>query len=364
MKGLIPIILCTLLICSCGENVQRQKLDSSYQMIEGLAQGTSYHITYNDTLNRNFQLQVDSIIKVIDLSMSTYIENSLISKCNTSLTNCELDEHMLCVFWKSYEVHYLTNGDFDPTVKPLIDFWGFGTSEITTQDAIDSSIVDSLLQYVGMDKIKLFDKETEEVIEYLSAREFGDAENYELIKDGQIQLDFNAIAQGYTVDVICEFLQNKEVENYLVEVGGEVRVKGKNGKGNPWKVGIDKPVEESRGGRPLQAVLTLDDKSIATSGNYRKYRIKDGVKYSHTISAKTGYPVTHKILSATVVTDDCMTADAFATAFMVMGHEKAIAYLKTHPSEMEGYLIYSDENGNLLSYITPSLENKIEEKLD
>ena len=364
MKRLISILLGIVIVSSCGENAHKKKLDSSYQMMEGLAQGTSYHITYSDTLHRNFQRQVDSLIKVIDNSMSTYIESSTVSVCNNSEMNCRLDNHLLRVFWKSYEIYYLTNGEFDPTVKPLIDFWGFGASEITTHDVIDSNLVDSLLRYVGIERIKLFDKENGEIIEYMSAREFDDASRYELMKDGPVQLDFNAIAQGYTVDIISELLEGENIQNYLVEVGGEVRVKGKNGKGSAWKVGIDKPVEEGRGGRPLQAVLTLDNKSIATSGNYRRFNVKDGVKYSHTISAKTGYPVNHKILSATVITDDCMTADAFATAFMVMGYQKAIVFLEAHRSEMEGYLIYSDEQGNFLTYFTSGLEDKIEEELD
>ena len=364
MKKLLPFLFALIFIVSCGENAHKKTLDSSYQMIEGLAQGTSYHITYSDEMKRDFQLQFDSLIEVIDLSMSTYLDNSRVSLCNNSESKCLVDIHMLKVFWKSYEVFYLTDGEFDPTVKPLIDFWGFGAGKITSHGAIDSSLVDSLLKYVGLEHLKLYNTESEEVIEYMSARDFDQSISYGLLKDGPTQLDFNAIAQGYTVDVICELLESKGVLNYLVEVGGEVRVKGKNGKGNYWKVGVDKPIEESRGRRSLQAVLTLENKSIATSGNYRKFNIKDGIKYSHTISAKTGYPVTQQILSATVIADDCMTADAFATAFMVMGHKKAINYLQEHKTEIQGYLIYSDDKGNFLSYTSTALEDKIDEKLD
>ena len=364
MKKLLPFLFALIFIGSCGENAHKKTLDSSYQMIEGLAQGTSYHITYSDEMKRDFQLSVDSIIKVIDLSMSTYVDNSRVSLCNNSESKCIVDIHMLKVFWKSYEVFYLTDGEFDPTVKPLIDFWGFGAGKITSHGAIDSSLVDSLLKYVGLEHLKLYNTKSGEIIEYMSARDFDQSISYGLLKDGPTQLDFNAIAQGYTVDVICELLESKGVLNYLVEVGGEVRVKGKNGKGNYWKVGVDKPSEDNRGRRSLQAVLTLENKSIATSGNYRKFNIKDGIKYSHTISAKTGYPVTQQILSATVIADDCMTADAFATAFMVMGHKKAINYLQEHKTEIQGYLIYSDDKGNFLSYTSTELEDKINEKID
>ena len=364
MKKLLPFISALIFIVSCGENAHKKTLDSSYQMIEGLAQGTSYHITYSDELERNFQLSVDSIIKVIDLSMSTYLDSSTISLCNTSAKKCELDDHMLSVLWKSYEVCHLTNGEFDPTVKPLIDFWGFGASQVANNDAVDSSLVDSLLRFVGIKYVKLFDKKNNEIFDYMAGKILDDASNYQLIKDSSVQLDFNAIAQGYTVDVLCEMLEDNGVYNYLVEVGGEVRVKGKNENGHFWKVGIDKPEEKSNTRRSLQAVLSLEEKSIATSGNYRKFRVKNGIKYSHTISAKTGYPVTHQILSATVIADNCMTADAFATAFMVMGHKNAIAYLQEQTTEIQGYIIYSDDKGNLLTYASPDIEDNIDEKLD
>jgi thiamine biosynthesis lipoprotein len=213
-----------------------------------------------------------------------------------------------------------------------------------------------------MNHIKLYDRSNGKVIEYLSDRIFGAANEYELLKDERTQLDFNAIAQGYTVDVISDFFVEKKVTNFLVEVGGEVRVLGENAKGEKWTVGIDKPVNEGAGGRPLQAILSLDNKSIATSGNYRKFQIKNGIKYSHTISSKTGYPVQHKILSATVVADDCMTADAFATAFMVMGHKKAIRFLESNQDMIQGYLVYSGDEGTLKTYYTPELEGKIKEK--
>jgi len=365
MKKLFPLLFFALIfIGSCVDNDKKKIEESSYQMIEGLAQGTSYHITFSDLKNRDFQLQFDSLIEIIDLSMSTYIDNSRVSLCNNSESNCFLDNHMSKVLWKSYEVFYLTDGEFDPTVKPLIDFWGFGAGKITPHGSIDSSLVDSLLKYVGLEHLKLYNTESGAVIEYMSARDFDQSISYGLLKDGPTQLDFNAIAQGYTVDVICELLESKGVLNYLVEVGGEVRVKGKNGKGNYWKVGVDKPIEDNRGRRPLQAALTLENKSIATSGNYRKFNIKDGIKYSHTISAKTGYPVTQQILSATVIADDCMTADAFATAFMVMGHKKAIKYLQEHKTEIQGYLIYSDDKGDFVSYISRELEDNIDEQLN
>lgn len=364
MRKLVSAAFIIILLFGCNEdrNESISRASTSYIKIEGLAQGTTYHITYSDQLERNFQQSVDSILKVIDNSMSTYIDSSIISRCNNGWSNCQLDEHMLYVFCKSSEIYQLTEGDFDPTVKPLIDFWGFGSSGEGNQDLIDSSKVDSILNFVGMNYIKLYSQSEDKIVQPIFDSIFGPASGYKLVKNKLTQLDFNAIAQGYTVDVISEFLVSKKVMNYLVEVGGEVRVLGNNSRGQNWSVGIDKPVNESSGGRPLQAILSLDNKSIATSGNYRKFRMKNGVKYSHTISAKSGYPVQHNILGATVVADDCITADAFATAFMVMGHEKAIQFLESHPEMLQGYLIYSGNNGKLNTYYSPELEGKIKEK--
>lgn len=361
MKNWTGFWIILIFLYSCGNSGSNN--EASYLKLEGLTQGTSFHITYLDNLAKNYSQQIDSILTVIDNSLSVYKQDSKISSFNNCDSAFAIDGHFLKVFWKANEVFYLTQGNFDPTVKPLIDFWGFGGQEIAKLETIDSLQIDSLIAIVGIEKIKLFDESEQSFIDYMSDREFDLAKRYFLVKsDPRLKLDFNALAQGYTVDLVAEYLESKGVENYLVEIGGEVRVKGVNQNGEKWKLGVDKPMDESKLGRPLQAIVHLDNKSIATSGNYRKFYEKDGVKYSHTISAQTGYPVQHQILSATVIADDCMTADAFATAFMVMGHQKAITFLENHTSEMQGYLIYSDENGDMKTYITPGLEKAIIEK--
>lgn len=349
-----------LLAFSCKNETPQE----NFIKIEGNTQGTTYHINYSEKNAITYEKEIDSILKVIDNSLSIYIDSSILSKFNLSDTGSSIDEHILRVFWKSCEIHHYSRGAFDPTVKPLIDFWGFGTDRINVMEQIDKNQVDSILRFVGLEKIKLYEKTGDTVYEYLSDKEFPDGKYYLLKNNPAIQLDFNAIAQGYTVDVIAMFLETKGVENYLVEIGGELRVKGKNSRGEYWKVGIDKPVDESKLERPLQAVVSLKDKAIATSGNYRKFFIKDGVKYSHTIDTKTGFPVQQKttILSATVLADDCMSADGYATALMAMGLEKAKELIYSS-DYLEAYIIY-DENGEWKSFLTEKMKSIIEEKKD
>ena len=212
------------------------------------------------------------------------------------------DNYFLTCFECAKEIYESTNGAFDITVAPIVNAWGFGFTEAVE---VDSSLIDSLLQYLGMDSVG--------IVEGKIWKE----------KDG-IMLDMNAIAQGYAVDVLCEFLESKGIINYLVEIGGEIKTRGHNPRGTEWKVGIDRPIEGLQiPGVDLQAIVEISDRSLATSGNYRKFYEKDGVKYSHTIDPKTGYPVQHCLLSATVLAGDCMRADAYATGFMVMGYEKS-----------------------------------------
>lgn len=362
MKRNIFFVCITFLLFACGGGENQNKSTGNYKKIEGLTQGTSFHITYKDEVGKDFSVEIDSLLKAIDQSMSVYNENSMISMFNRADSVFDADIHMLRVFWKSMDIFYQSNTSFNPAVKPLIDFWGFGGSKITTIEAIDTAQIDSLLKFTKLTQVKIHDKKNNKILEFMSDIKFENAQDYELVKlDPRVRLDFNAIAQGYTVDLVSELLETNGVVDYLVEIGGEVRVKGKNSKDGDWTIGIDKPTEENELGRPLSAVMTLHNKSVATSGNYRKFYEKDGIKYSHTISAVTGYPVQHKILSATVVADDCMTADAFATAFMVMGHKEAIQFLEQN-NFLQGYLIYSDENGGLKTYFTKGMEGMIEEK--
>lgn len=308
-----------------------------YKKIHGDAQGTTYNITYQGKANRDLQPEIEKLLHEFDMSLSTYEPNSIISRINRNDLSAKPDSYFIEVFQKSLEVYQQSDGAFDITVAPIVNAWGFGPLK---SEGIDSSIVDSLLPYIGMNKVRL--------------------ENGRIFKDDpHISLDVNAIAQGYSVDVVADFLEKKGVQNYMVEIGGELKTKGFNPKKQNWKIGIDKPIENSYiPGENLQAIVEIIDKSVATSGNYRKFYEKDGVKYAHSINPKTGYPVLSNLLSVTVISDDCMTADAWATAFMVMGLEKTLAYLQNQQN-LEAYLIYNNEEGIYNTYATPGMEKLI-----
>ena len=291
----------------------------------GTAQGTTYHITYRSVEGLNYKREIDSILADLDTSLSTYIPESIISRINKNDTTVYVDHHFVTVFRKSVEVSEKTKGLFDATVAPLINAYGFG---FTKKAQLDSIRIDSLRHLIGYKQVSLKDGK--------------------LIKSRpEVMLDFNAIAQGYSVDVICQFLENKNIRNYVVELGGEVRAKGKNDEGAYWKVGVDEPsINENR----LQTILSLKNASLATSGNYKRFYVENGKRYAHIIDPRTGYPAKHNLLSATVIAPDCMTADAYATAFIVMGMTKAKEFLKKNKDlKLEVYLIY-DENGIFRTY--------------
>lgn len=291
--------------------------------LAGEAQGTYYAITYFDTDNRIFQTEIDSLFKSFDESASVYLNTSVISRFNRNDSLVRADAVFENIFNKALEISKDTDGAFDVTVMPLVNAWGFG---YTNRNKVDSSMIDSLLPLIGYQKIKLF--------------------HGQLIKDNPaIMIDFNAIAQGYTSDVIGKFLESKGITNYLVDVGGEVLARGSKPDNSEWKVGIEKPASDSNSVRQVQAIVPLKNKALATSGSYRKYFVDNGQRYSHTIDPKTGYPVTHPLLSVSVIAGDCMTADGYATAFMVMGLDKTKEYLLNHP-ELDVYLIYDDKGVN------------------
>lgn len=316
MRTILYFILSAFLF-ACSSNKQ---VDNNYIQLQGNAQGTTFQIQYEDSLQRDFSNQIDSLLKQLDSSLSTYVPQSIISRINKNDTSVILDEHFIKVFNRAQEISKLTDGAFDITVAPLVNAYGFG---FTKKENIDSLLVDSLLQYVGYQKVKIVDRK--------------------LIKEqAEIQLDFNAIAQGYSVDVLADFLEKNGVENYMVEIGGELRCKGVNAKGNYWNIGIDKPLENLEK-REIQTVVPLKNRAMATSGNYRKFYEKDGLKFSHTINPKTGWPVQHQLLSATVLANDAMTADAFATVFMVLGKDAAINFLENNKElRLDVYLIYQE----------------------
>ena len=325
---------CLLLIVGC-----QPEAELPFYTLKGQAQGTTYQITYSDIQNRNFQPQLDSLFEQVNNSLSTYHEGSLINQFNQSLS-LETDDPL---FWEMIEqsgnVYRLSEGAFDPTVMPLVRAWGFGP-EKEPEQRIEN--LDSLRQWVGFELLKI---------------EAGRITK----KHEGMQLDFNAIAQGYTVDLIGDFLENQGVGNYMVELGGEVLTLGKNPQREAWTLGIEQPLGIA-GIQRLAAKVELKDKALATSGSYKKFYVKDGIKYSHTIDPFTGRPVAHSLLSVSVVTDNCAKADAFATVFMVWGVERSEAFISTHPElDLEAYFISASTGEGWEIEITEGMEMILEE---
>lgn len=333
MKSIFLIIVSFILFVQCKEE------SNNIIKIAGEAQGTTYHITWLSKDDLNYKREIDSLLKALDLSLSTYVPASIISRINRNDTGVIADKYFAEVFNKSVEVSEKTGGLFDVTVGPVINAWGFG---FTKKASVDSAMIDSLLDFVGYRMVRL--------------------EGRKLVKTkARMIIDFNAIAQGYSVDVLASFLESKGIINYLVELGGEVKAKGKKNNNEYWRVGIDQPNETATDERPLQAVVQLRDRALATSGNYRKFYIENGKKYSHIINPQTGYPAKHNLLSATVIAGDCTTADAYATAFMVMGLEKSKQFLSENKDlNLEVYFIY-DENGVWKTYTSETMKEWIEE---
>ena len=293
------------------------KKEQPYTTNQGKVFGTFYNIIYQQPQGKNLN---DSIIKAFqefDASLSTFNPTSTISKINRNESD-STDYFFRKMYEEAQRVSSLTNGAFDITVAPLVNTWGFGFKQevFPTQTTIDS-----ILQYVGYKKISL-------------------KNNFLQKQDSRIQIDASAIAKGFSVDIVANLLEKNGCENFLVDIGGEIVAKGKNPKGEKWTIGINKPTESPIQTGEIQSVLYSNDIAMATSGNYRQFYYKDGKKYAHTIDPKTGQPVQHQLLSATIVAPTCMTADAFATACMVMGTEKSIA-LCDSIAEIEGFFIYS-----------------------
>ena len=303
----------------------------------GEAQGSYYHIKYMSMLGEDFHSQVDSILLEVDSSLSIYKDYSVISKLN----NREIvtaDTLFSEVFLAAKKVYTQTEGNFDCSVKPLVNAWGFYKDKFGDSIVIDSAKFRKILPYVGFDKISLI------------------ADT--LVMPKGMSLDFNSIAQGFTVDVIARFFENKNIKNYLIEVGGELLAKGKNADGNIWRVGVDKPSEDIDVKERFQFILDLENKALATSGNYRKFYEQDGIKYAHTINPFTGSPAQNRLLSVTVINDDCMLSDAYATAFMVMGVKKTKQFVASNP-EIEIYLVYTGNDGDWKTFISPSMQKRI-----
>ena len=293
------------------------KKQAPFRTDEGFVFGTVYKITYQS--EDNLKEEIESELKKVDNSLSPFNPNSVITHVNRN------DE---------------THGAFDITVAPLVNAWGFGFKKSA---GVDSLVVDSLRQMTGYQKIGLQD-------------------NRIIKKDPRMMLDCSAIAKGFGVDAVAMLLERKGIKNYMVDIGGEVVVRGKNSKMNAWRIGINKPIDDSLSvNQELQTVLAISDVGMATSGNYRNFYYKGGKKYAHTIDPRTGYPVQHSILSSTVIAKDCASADAYATAFMVMGLDSAKAFCEAHP-ELDAYFICSGEGDKYETYVTDGMKKFIVSK--
>lgn len=315
----------------------KQQKNINYQHDEGFIFGTIYHITYHS--DTNLKKEIEAELKKVDQSLSPFNKTSVISKVNRN-ENPVVDPMFKEVFLLAENISNETHGAFDITVAPLVNEWGFGFKkgvEPTRQ------VIDSLKYIVGYQKVKLTPK------------------NYVQKQDPRIMLDCSAIAKGYGCDVVARLLRKNGINDYMIEIGGEIVTRGFNQKQEPWRIGVNKPTDDSLStSQELQTVLNVTDMAMATSGNYRNFYYKNGKKYAHTIDPKTGYPVQHNILSATVLAKNCATADAYATSFMVLGLEGAQKILQQHP-ELMAYLIYADKDGKNQTWYSPSLKSKIQE---
>ena len=301
---------------------------SEYRTSQGAVFGTTYHITYNH--NADLSTDITRVLKDVDNSLSTFNANSTISLVNKNM-QVELDSMFLYVFHLAQHVAETTSGAFDITVAPAVNAWGFGFKNAET---IDNDLIDSLKQIVGYQMVK--------------------EENGAIVKnDSRIMLDCSAIAKGFGCDVVAALFDSLGIADYMVEIGGEIVVKGLNSKGSDWRIGISKPTDDSLATETeLQTVLELTNRAMATSGNYRNFYYKDGKKYAHTIDPATCRPVNHNLLSVTVLAENCAVADAYATAMMVMGLEKSLD-LCEKISGIEAYFIYQDETGVIQTCTTP-----------
>ena len=314
----------------------RQQRSMPYQKSSDFIFGTTYHITYQ--CDSDLTQSIKAELLKVDASLSPFNKESVITAINDN-KDVSPDEMFKEVFTLAMDISKETDGAFDITVAPLVNAWGFGFKNGSQPSRHQ---VDSLLLLVGYEKISMVDGKVKK-------------------QDPRIMLDCSAIAKGYGTDRVARLLRNRGVQNYMVEIGGEVVTSGVNPERLPWKIGVTKPTDDSLNtGHELQTILNLTDKAMATSGNYRNFYYKGGKKFAHTIDPKTGYPVQHSILSATVIAKSCAVADAYATSFMVMGLDKAKQVLERHP-ELMAYFIYSDERGDMTVWFSPSLRDKIAE---
>ncbi|HSV89374.1 MAG TPA: FAD:protein FMN transferase [Bacteroidales bacterium] len=323
---LVPLLV-LLFMSSCAP-----RNDEKVQMnLRGSVFGTYYTITYFVENGQDFQPQIDSIFRAFNESLSYFVSHSLITRINNNLTDT-VDDLFRVVYLRSYEIFEATQGAFDPTVSPLVNAWGFGFAE---RMQLNPKLVDSLKGLVGLNRTQL--------------------QGNRIIKeDPRIQFDFNAIAKGYAADVIARWLESKGVTSYLVELGGDLIVGDLKPDGTPWRIALEKPAEQYDDPQKWYLYVEMENEAVATSGNYRRYYEVNGQRFSHTIDPASGYPVTHNLLSASVFARDAITADAYATAFMVMGFENSKAFVENHP-ELEAFFVYSTGLETYGTFATPGL---------
>ncbi|MBK8805747.1 MAG: FAD:protein FMN transferase [Bacteroidales bacterium] len=329
----MKLIISSLLLSVIGIFVSCSGNEKQYTQIHGYAQGTTYNITYSSA--EDLKEEIDSLLNLFNESLSNYSEESVISKVNKAKDSITVTDSLFLAFFAlSNTIYTQSDSLFDISVAHLANAWKFGFKQ--TESMPDSAKIDSILTFTGLNKISL--------------------QGTLLVKqDSSIAIISNAIAQGMAVDYISMFLDSKQIENYLVEIGGEVRTKGKNAQDAIWRVGIDLPIEDSTK-REIKAVVSLTNSSLATSGNYRKFYISGCKKYSHTINPKTGFPVRHNLLSATIVTNNCGKADAYATTCMVKGLEAAKLFIQE--MNINGYLIY-EEDGIMKTWMSKETEKLV-----
>ena len=333
-NAFLLLIASLLLLCSCEKS-------GRYVRIEGFAQGGTYHVICSPVRGvgqQALRAAIDSRLQAIDFSLSGYNKGSLLSRLNAG-EDLPLDSLFIECFTISKAVWAETDGAFDPSAAPLFDLWGFG---FTNKEKVTDRAVDSVRAFVGMDRLRL------------ETREDG---THLVREDPRMRLNFNAVAQGYSCDVVARYLDSLGCRAYLVDIGREIICKGLNESGTAWRIGLDKPTDGNmEEGRDLQAILEVSDCGIVTSGNYRKFYIENGQKYAHTIDPKSGRPVSHNLLSATVVAKDAATADAYATWLMVVGVDKARAILSGRP-DLEALLVY-EEDGQMRTYQTDKIKTQ------
>lgn len=334
-KSSIFRILFLLFLIVGSIYIIRQQNTMPYQHNTGQIFGTTYHITYQS--DKDLHREILQRLQLVDQTFSTFNDESIISKINRN-EPVKLNQMFIEVFDLAKTVSKDTHGAFDITVAPLVNVWGFGFKSGTPPT---KAVIDSLRQLTGYEKVKLIGSKVRK-------------------QDPRIMLDCSAIAKGYGSDVVAQYLRSRDVENFMIEIGGEIVVQGNSDKRLPWKIGVTKPTDDStQVNNELQTVLNVSNTAMATSGNYRRFYYKNGKKYAHTIDPKTGYPVQHNILSATVLANTCAKADAYATSFMVLGLEKTQQVLQHHPDLMV-YLIYADGQGKNKVWYSPSLKKAIQ----